>query len=68
MILEDKLAFFKYSDDTNPLKKDLLERIDEAKEEVLKWRAKRKQIDLMIKDVKRRNAPIEEPIENNEES
>jgi hypothetical protein len=68
LMLEDKLAFFKYSDDTNPLKKDLLDRIEVAKEEVLKWRAKRKQIDLMIKDVKRRNAPIEEPIEDNEES
>lgn len=68
LMLEDKLGFFKYSDDANPLKKDLLDRIEEAQKEVGKWRAKRKQIDLMIKDVKRKNVSVEEAVEENEES
>jgi hypothetical protein len=52
--LEDKLAFFKFSDDTNPLKKDLLDRIEAAKLNVDAWRKKRKQIDLMLKDIRRK--------------
>ncbi len=52
--LEDKLAFFKFSDDTNPLKKDLLNRIEDAKSNLLAWRKKRKQIDLMLKDIRRK--------------
>lgn len=48
--LEDKLAFFKFSDDSNPLKKELLDRIEESKEKTAKIRAKRKKVDLLIKE------------------
>ena len=61
--LEDKLAFFKFSDDSNPLKKDLLDRIENAKSNVDAWRKKRKQIDLMLKDVRRKEIASEETSE-----
>ncbi|GAB5538407.1 MAG: hypothetical protein Salg2KO_05100 [Salibacteraceae bacterium] len=48
--LEDKLAFFKFSDDSNPLKKELLNRIDEAKLKTEAVREKRKRVDLLIKE------------------
>ncbi|MDC1222205.1 hypothetical protein N8Z47_06010, partial [Salibacteraceae bacterium] len=66
--LEDKLAFFKFSDDTNPLKKDLLDRIEDAKSNVLAWRKKRKQIDLMLKDIRRKQEAESAAEDSNNES
>lgn len=51
--LEDKMAFFKYSDDTNPLKKDLMDRIAAAQGQIDEIREKRKRVDLMIKEIKK---------------
>jgi len=66
--LEDKLDFFKYSDDTNPLKKELLDRISGAQTKVKAWRDKRKQIDLMLKDVRRKSSEEDEVTEAEEQS
>lgn len=46
---ESKLDFFKYSDDTNPLKKELLQRIGAAQAEIDALREKKKKVDLTIK-------------------
>ncbi|MEZ4722490.1 MAG: DUF349 domain-containing protein [Flavobacteriales bacterium] len=62
--LEDKLGFFTYSDDTNPLKKDLLNRIALAKKEVDGLKEKRKQIDLTIKGLRAKEEPVTQEVED----
>jgi len=61
--LEDKLAFFKFSDDTNPLKKDLLDKIAKSEGEVQALKDRKKQIDLLIKDIRKAEAAAQEPEE-----
>tara|TARA_B110000046_G_C12996692_1_gene400312 strand:+ start:151 stop:1923 length:1773 start_codon:yes stop_codon:yes gene_type:complete len=56
--LEDKLDFFKFSNNSNPLKKELLDRIEDAKSKVDAWKKKRKQIDLMLKDIRRKEQEL----------
>jgi hypothetical protein len=46
---ESKLDFFKYSDEKNPLKKELLSRIQAVQDEIDALREKKKKIDLAIK-------------------
>lgn len=53
--LENKMGFFTYSDDSNPLKRDLMKRIEEAQVEVDRWKEKRKQVDLTIKGMRQRS-------------
>lgn len=52
---ESKLEFFKFSKDDNPLKQELLVRIDTAKKEMEALRQKKKQIDLTIKSLHKVN-------------
>lgn len=61
--LENKMGFFTYSDDSNPLKRDLMKRIEEAQEEVERWKEKRKKIDLTIKGM-RQQAEADAPEES----
>ena len=55
---ESKLDFFKYSDDSNPLKKELLQRIQGVKDELVALKEQKKQLDLAIKGVKEENAAV----------
>lgn len=50
---ESKLDFFKYSDDSNPLKKELLQRIEGVKAEIAALKDKKKKVDLTIKGLDR---------------
>lgn len=56
--LENKLDFFTYSDDSNPLKRDLLRRIEDAKGEVAQWKEKKKRIDLTAKELRNREMSV----------
>ncbi|GAB4376346.1 MAG: DUF349 domain-containing protein [Salibacteraceae bacterium] len=57
--LENKLDFFTFSDESNPLKRDLLQRIESAKAELEEWKNKRKQLDLAIRNVGRESEKAE---------
>ncbi len=50
---EGKLDFFKFSNDSNPLKAELLKRIEAVNREIAELRSKKKQIDLTIKGMKK---------------
>jgi hypothetical protein len=62
---ESKMDFFKYSDDSNPLKKELMNRIEAVKEDIEGLRQQKKQIDLTIKQ--RREEEKQSNAEKNEE-
>lgn len=51
--LENKLDFFTFSDDSNPLKKDLLDRIAKENAKIDQVRQKKKKVELMIKELKK---------------
>jgi len=63
---ESKLDFFKFSDDSNPLKKELLQRIDGVKEEIESLKEKKKKIDLTLKGMKQEQSEV--PSEDQSES
>jgi len=52
LLLEDKLSFFTYSKGDNPLKNDLLSKIEAAQKVVSDLREKRKKLDMTIKELK----------------
>lgn len=62
--LEDKMAFFKYSDDSNPLKRELMDRIAAAQAEIDDIREKRKRIDLTLKEIKKAKKMEAEGVES----
>lgn len=64
--LENKMGFFTYSDDSNPLKRDLMKRIDEAQAEVDRWKEKRKRVDLTLKEMRQQESESE-PAGNEED-
>jgi len=64
--LEGKLDFFKFSKDDNPLKKDLLGKIEAQNQRLDALRGKKKRIDLMIKDLKKQETAPEESAEEAE--
>lgn len=51
--LENKLDFFRFSDDSNPLKKDVLDRIAKEQAQIDALRQKKKKIELMVKEMKK---------------
>lgn len=53
LALEDKLAFFTYAKNDNPLKKELLSRIAAATAETDAWKARRKQLELALKSARK---------------
>lgn len=53
--LENKMGFFTYSDDSNPLKRDLMKRIEKSKQEVDSWKEKKKEIDLSLKSLRQKS-------------
>lgn len=57
---ESKLDFFKYSDDSNPLKKELMQRIEKVQQEIDSLKEKKKTIDLTIKGMQAQEVPVEE--------
>lgn len=65
---ESKMDFFKYSDDSNPLKKELMNRIDGVKEEIEALRQQKKQIDLTIKQMKEEEKASESEEQASEEA
>ncbi|MEX2597923.1 MAG: DUF349 domain-containing protein, partial [Salibacteraceae bacterium] len=62
---ESKLDFFKFSKDDNPLKKELLQRIDAVKKEIDSLKNKKKRIDLTIKELAQEDQ--EEKLKESEE-
>ena len=54
--LEGKLDFFKFSDDKNPLKRDVMSKIEAAQDVVAQLKDKKKRIDLAMKELARAEA------------
>ncbi|MDP4685832.1 MAG: DUF349 domain-containing protein [Salibacteraceae bacterium] len=54
--LEGKLDFFKFSDDKNPLKRDVMSKIEAAQDDVAQLKDKKKRIDLAMKELARAEA------------
>jgi hypothetical protein len=50
---EGKLDFFKFSNDSNPLKAEVLKRIEAVNKEIADLKSRKKQIDLTIKGMKK---------------